>query len=224
MKYVFVDFEMNPIERAYSRERKLYKQEIIEIGAVMLDEDMNEVSSFKSYVKPQYSSEIARKIYELTGITKDDIFYAKTIEVELEAFANWCVKESNDEYVVYAWSENDLKQITNEIDMKSIVISNTLQSVIDSWKDLQLEYDKVIASEKRTGLTRALESLGIYFEGKMHDALDDSRNTATIFKELQNPDQMLASMEEIRSYYSSNTDNKVTLGDLFDFAALGLSL
>ena len=38
MRYVFVDFEMNPINWKYTEQRKQYFQEIIEIGAVMLDE------------------------------------------------------------------------------------------------------------------------------------------------------------------------------------------
>ena len=42
MIYVFVDFEMNMIDSEYKKEKKICKSEIIEIGAVKLDEDYNE--------------------------------------------------------------------------------------------------------------------------------------------------------------------------------------
>ena len=45
MIYVFVDFEMNMIDSEYKKEKKICKSEIIEIGAVKLDEDYNEIDS-----------------------------------------------------------------------------------------------------------------------------------------------------------------------------------
>ena len=39
MKAVFVDFEMNPIGRDQKEARRICKGEIIEIGAVKIDED-----------------------------------------------------------------------------------------------------------------------------------------------------------------------------------------
>ncbi|MGN9136212.1 hypothetical protein ACTNDG_12440 [Clostridium sp. HCP1S3_B4] len=52
MKYIFVDFEMNPIDKKHCNICNKCSREIIEIGAVMLDEDFNKVSSYKSFVKP----------------------------------------------------------------------------------------------------------------------------------------------------------------------------
>ena len=52
MHHIFVDFEMNHIAGQYEEERSFSKMEIVEIGAVMLDEHYQEISSFQSYVKP----------------------------------------------------------------------------------------------------------------------------------------------------------------------------
>ena len=223
MNYIFVDFEMNPIHRKYVAKRKIYKQEIIEIGAIMIDDNLDEISSFKAYVKPKYSEFVTTKITDLTGITSNQLCMASSVGVELENFAKWCIEKSNNEFVVFAWSESDLDQVLNELKLKEITVSENLKRVIDSWQDLQLEYDRVTKSEKQTGLRKALESLGIYFTGKMHDALDDSRNTAIIFRELQNPEQMLANIEEIRSYYTGEHKDSITLGDLIDFSAFQIS-
>ena len=47
--------EMHPVVRAYAEQFAVLKRETIEIGAVMLDENLQEVSSFKEYVHPEYS-------------------------------------------------------------------------------------------------------------------------------------------------------------------------
>ena len=39
MRYIFVDFEMNPVSEKFPEIKKQCKREIIEIGAVMLNEE-----------------------------------------------------------------------------------------------------------------------------------------------------------------------------------------
>ena len=53
-KYVVVDFEMCDVPKGAVREHYNYGTEIIEIGAVLLDDSLNIVDNFKSYVAPQY--------------------------------------------------------------------------------------------------------------------------------------------------------------------------
>ena len=69
MKAVFVDFEMNPIGRDQKEARRICKGEIIEIGAVKIDEDGKEISSYKEYVLPEYTTAMNQTCQELTGIT-----------------------------------------------------------------------------------------------------------------------------------------------------------
>lgn len=49
MKHIVIDLEMNKIARS-SEARKICKSEIIEIGAVMLDENLQEIGNFRTYV------------------------------------------------------------------------------------------------------------------------------------------------------------------------------
>ena len=222
MKYIFIDFEMQQLDKEFKFEKKICKQEIIEIGAIMLDESFCEIDSFKRYVKPQYSKHISRQIIELTGITDNYLFGCKKLETEMNAFAEWCLSYG-DEITVYAWSENDLLQINHEFFLKGISLNLNMQKVIQNWRDLQVSYDSAVGAAKPTSLTRALESLGIYFEGHMHDAVDDSRNTATIFKELSDPEEFQKSIDYIKSFVSdAHKSSGTTLGDLIDFSKLGI--
>ena len=52
MKHIVVDLEMNNIRRK-SEARKICTNEIIEIGASMLDENLWEIGKFQLYVKPE---------------------------------------------------------------------------------------------------------------------------------------------------------------------------
>lgn len=220
MKNVFVDFEMATFGKEYAEQRRIWHQEIIEIGAVMLDESMTEVSSFKKYVKPEFARHISNKIYHLTGI--DDYFLngCNGFQEEMEAFAEWCLS-SGDDVTVYAWSESDLKQIQKEHELKGLIPSEKLSKIIASWKDLQAEYDEAVHAPRATALHKALASIGVDFSGKMHDALDDSRNTAKIYVELSNPEEFQKTVSYIHEY--QETQNCcVTLGDLFDFSKLNL--
>ena len=222
MKYIFVDFEMQKIDKIHKEKRAICKQEIIEIGAIMLDEDYNEISTFKKYVKPAYSEHISRNITELTGITDNYLFCQKDIAFEIEEFAKWCLSY-DDDITVYAWSENDLKQINEEFQLKGIEFSDNMKKLVSNWVDLQAEYDKAVGAERPTSLSKALESIGIYFQGHMHDALDDSRNTATIFKELSDPEGFQESIKYIKGFVYTSTSNKgTTLGDLIDFSKFNI--
>ena len=51
MYKIFVDLEMHPIPRSLKEERKICTQEIIEIGAVKLNEENEEISSFCEFAR-----------------------------------------------------------------------------------------------------------------------------------------------------------------------------
>ena len=71
MNRIFVDLEMHPVAKVYNAQFAVLKTETIEIGAVMLDEDLREISSFKEYVRPDFSDKVYPKYQKLTGITTD---------------------------------------------------------------------------------------------------------------------------------------------------------
>ena len=58
MNYIIVDFEMNPVAGEYKEERQISRSEIIEIGAVIMDESFLVLGEFKTLVKPQFNDSI----------------------------------------------------------------------------------------------------------------------------------------------------------------------
>ena len=69
MKYVVVDLEMNPVSREFRDVRRKMNEEVIEFGAVRLDENFEQEAEFQCYVAPAYGP-IKKHITNLTGITQ----------------------------------------------------------------------------------------------------------------------------------------------------------
>lgn len=49
MNHIFIDFEMNPIEKKHKEARQICTHEIIEMGAVMLDKNYEEICRKNSW-------------------------------------------------------------------------------------------------------------------------------------------------------------------------------
>ena len=72
MVHIVIDLEMNPVSKTFKDVRRYTTDEVIEIGAVKLDDSYNMIDEFQCYVKPQYG-EITKHITKLTGITQETV-------------------------------------------------------------------------------------------------------------------------------------------------------
>ena len=89
MKHIVVDLEMNKVGKEY---RNLgCTMETIEIGAIMLDENFQEISSFRTYVKLEYNTRITSIVRDLTGITYDMVINAPKFDEAIKMFSNRCL-------------------------------------------------------------------------------------------------------------------------------------
>lgn len=216
MRHIVVDLEMNNI-RQKSEARRIFTNETIEIGAVMLDDNLQEIASFRTYVKPEYNDGTVPKISRLTGITDSMVADAPKFREAFRMFTNWCLG-TGDEVTIYAWSDFDYNQITKEMVLKVYELSEEEKSLMATeWTDFQKEFDGHLGFERQISLKLALEMAGIDFSGREHDALDDARNTAEllqIFKDENLFDMTLRKIEETMK--PSSLEN--TLGSMFDLS------
>lgn len=217
MNYIFVDFEMNPVAKEFKAEKKICGREIIEIGAVMLNEALEEVRSYKSYVKPEYSKGVFKRLEELTGVSTAMTAGASTFEDAFQDFVAWCGQE---EYEIYAWSESDLVQVQKEMQLKQVEPTAEITYMCEHWIDFQKIIMDMAKVDKLISLEKALNYCGISFSGRKHDALYDARNTSRLFVESRTSD-LTKCMNFIRDYMTKE-EEKVTLGDMFNFAVFGL--
>lgn len=225
MRHIFVDFEMHPISKEYTEEKINCQNEIIEFGAVMLDEEYNEISSFKKYVKPQYVREICERIVVLTGITAPMLSGAEHFCDAFQEFMLWC-DSADDDYIVYAWSESDLEQLTKEMRLKKLIQNERVKRLLDNWVDFQKEYTELVESKHKLSLLKALDAVGQIYMGNVHDALCDARNTAQLFVISRNTDELFKRLKAVHSTIGDARRGISTfsLGEIFNFDACGYAL
>lgn len=216
MKHIVIDLEMNPINK-YDEARAICKDEIIEIGAVMLDEHLHEIASFRTYVKPEYNKIIEHRITALTGIATEMVQNAPCFREALRMFTHWCLA-CGDDITVYAWSENDYMQISKEMALKNYHAEPVEARILSKpWSDFQHEFDTGLGFDRQLSLKMALDMAGLEFNGRAHDALDDARNTAELLQVFRDEARFNKTLRIIKETMEP-TPCTNTLGDLFDFS------
>lgn len=213
MHKIFIDLEMHPIPHSFSSEREICTQEIIEIGAVKLDDKNQEVGSFCEFVRPSFVKKIYAKYRKLTGISTEDIAEACPFSDILPRFIEWC----GEDYEIYSWSDSDIWQVLNETRLKNIQELPGLQYMFNHWHDFQQEFCDLLHIKKQMNLGRAVTLAGLDFSGREHDGLADARTTSMLYVESRDS----SSFDRLRRLViDAFTGHTFTMGDMFDFGSI----
>jgi len=195
-RYVIVDLEMCMIPACNRTPNRILKNELIQIGAVLLDEDLEVAETYMSYVSPEFGA-IDPFIQRLTGITRSDTANAPNAADALSDFVEWLP----DDAVLVSWSKSDEQQIRNEIKCKSIHVPG-LDKYLDTWIDCQETFGEKMDTARTYKLSEALIISGIdYIDGE-HDALVDARNTAMLFAKMEREPEF-----QLSPFYFGSSDN-----------------
>lgn len=182
MNYVMIDLEMNKIERQQWGEYKL-SSELIEIGAVKMDAQYQEIDRYQTYVHPEYGS-MDQRITELTGITDAKLEGAPLFAEAMDQFRVWI---GNKKTQFYSWSMSDIRQFQMEAAFKQYDRS-FIHQLESHWNDFQEEYSQLLGIEKKIKLDQAVSAADYEFTGAQHAALADAVNTAEILRLSKNPE------------------------------------
>ena len=133
---------------------------------------------------------------------------APTFVAAYEMFVGWCESYGSD-YEVYAWSENDYNQLASEMTLKNYTCEEKMEP-LKRWFDFQKEYVEKLGLERIISLEKALDYAGVSFEGRMHDALCDAKNTAELFAIVRNEERcnvvLKSVMEALQPSVYTNSD------------------
>jgi len=153
------------------------KHEIIEIGAVKLDDHFHIISEFQQFVQPTINCYLTKFCTELTTITQNDLSAAPTLSIVIKQFEAWIVDGSPKVNMV-SWGQFDKTQIIEECTIKKIETS--LESILNQHVNLKSVFAKK-RKMKQCGMNTALKMLDIPLDGCHHRGIDDARNIAKIF-------------------------------------------
>ena len=173
---IFIDLEMNTTDTRLVRRKKL-KNEVIEIGAVRMDDAFHPLDRFRIFVLPQYNVVLERKIYKLTGISNGAVSDAVSLPEALEALEAWC---GSDGYEIYAWSTSDLCQLRKECGFKGI--DSVFLDEMVQWHDFQEDFRQMLGEKNILSLSNAMHRAGLEPEGSLHDASWDAYNSARLME------------------------------------------
>ena len=184
--YIVLDLEWNQGSEYTSNPEIPF--EIIEIGAVKLDQDKNIIDRFSCLVRPQ----VYRKINSITGqvihITMNELRESEVFPDVMNAFLKWC----GSDYIFCTWGTLDLTEL--QINMRYHGMRPLAEGPI-TYLDIQ----KLFSLSKEDGKSRrsleyAVDFFGMEKKDAFHRADNDALYTALVFKKLADP--------EVESHYS----------------------
>jgi len=180
MNLVVVDFEWNQAMRSdspvFNHLPIHLRGEIIEIGAVRLNDDYSVGEEFTMDVRPEYFRQMHYQVKKITGFDKERLSNGVPFPEACAAFREFC----GDDVVFLTWGSDD-----RSIFEQNIIIHDLDWDWIDEWINLQLIYNVQTGGNKnQRSLADAMEHFEIPQTRVAHDALGDAYNTALVTTKL----------------------------------------
>ncbi len=190
--YIVFDLEWNQCPSGKDNEVTGVPFEVIEIGAVKLDERWQVVDTFRRYIKPQlydrintYTSEVINITMEL--LNEQGMSFVKACS----EFLGWCGLD----YTFVIWGDSDLVELQRNMSYYK------MESPLDFplyYLDAQKIYSICCDDGKsRVALKHAVEQLDLDVEEEFHDALSDSVYTTKVIQKIN--------MDYGKRFYSIDT-------------------
>ncbi len=190
MAFIIIDLEFNNLEEIQKYFPNIFKEnpnlesvaldnEIIEIGAIKLDNYMKPLKELKMYIKPSAIPVLNPKISAITNISEEDLKDGLTFEEGIEELS----KLIDEGDIICSWAKDDIIEIINN----ALYYNYNNLNWLKNYLDLQEYSTKILGKKKSLSLKNALEELKIKVDNnKLHDALNDALYTSEVFKRIYN--------------------------------------
>lgn len=184
MDYIVLDLEWNQCPYGKHREDPRLPFEIIEIGAVKLDENYRRKSEFHEIIRPVIYKKLHHCTRSVIHMTEEDFEGKRTFPEAFTDFRKWC----GDDPVFCTWGPGDL------VELQRNVAWNIRKKLLpDDWpypfpffyRDVQKIFSYVYEDHReRRSLRWAVEFLNIPQKEDFHDAFSDASYTAMVLSRL----------------------------------------
>ena len=170
--YIVLDLEWNqPLNPDSAiREPFFFDSEIIEIGALRLDERFRETGSFKTFIRPRFYPHMNGDVVQLTKIRAQDLEKAPEFPRAYADFMEWC----GENCCLCTWGPDDIPVLMDNL------LMHGMDAEMPCCYDLQRIFGhEIMRDDRQCSLERAMELLKLTPD-RAHDALNDARNTVQI--------------------------------------------
>lgn len=188
MNYIVLDLEWNQCPQGKKNEDPKLPFEIIEIGAVKLNEKREIVSRFHRLIHPRVYKEIHFMTKQIIHITMKDLRNGVGFPKACKDFLKWC----GEDFVFCTWGNLDLYELQRN--MKYYGWGNTFHGPV-KYYDIQKFFSILYEDGKsRSNLKAAVEYLNIEESIQYHSALNDAIYTAKVVQRID--------FDKVKSNYS----------------------
>lgn len=189
MQYIVLDLEWNQPTSynsiAFRRSGGKLLFEIIQIGAVRLNEKMQVTDSFSSFVHPVCYTRLNPRITKITHIEQEDLEEAPEFCEAVADFAAWC----GEDYALLTWGCDDVSVFDQNMQYYQCGVK------LAPMYDMQRLFSHIKGTGKdRMGLKVAMDSLEIEPDEEQrpfHNAVNDAYYTARVFQTFEEPEKVL---------------------------------
>lgn len=172
MKYIVIDLEATCWRK---EDPNRQPHEIIEIGAVLLDENYEYINEFDKFIKPIDNPILTEYCKDLTSIKQEDVDSAQKLPAVIAHLKEWLGDTEN--IIFCSWGLFDKEQLLKDCDRHLIDYPFNDQHI-----NIKTEFSRIMKRTKKMGLRKALRILDMQFEGTQHRGIDDAKMIAKVFK------------------------------------------
>lgn len=169
MNYIIFDLELN--SKPF---KNRHPNEIIEIGAVKLSENLEIAGTFQSFVKPKMHKKLFKLIKQKTDIQQEDINNAEDFKCVLTKFREWI----DEDYILCSWGYDDIHHMRSNCKLNSLS-TKWIKKCFDVQKQFSKRFG--LPPGQVSSLQNALTALDITLCENLHRAEIDAEYTTGIF-------------------------------------------
>ena len=210
MYYITLDLEWNQAyaQKAMAVQKQLscrLRGEVIQIGAVKLDEHMHVCGSYSVIIRPKYFRHMHRQVEKLTGISQAMVDGGMPLPEAVVGFRRFC----GEDFAFLTWGPDDIPMLKDNFrihDLSTVWLDRTY--------DMQIMFNRQTDGlSKQRSLEYAMEHFGISMNLPAHDALNDAYFTALVAQKLDIPRGMREYDETQGQYLLSDVIGDADGGD-----------
>lgn len=176
MNYIVMDLEWNQSNTGLEEEIEVLPFEIIEIGAIKLNDKGVMMSEFNQLIKPSVYREMHQITSKLIHLQMQELERGKPFEQVMTEFLSWC---GEDSYLFCTWGNLDLLELQRNMKFYHMTpMSNGPIAFLDVQKLFSLAYED---GKSRRALEYAVDLKKVEKDIPFHRAFSDAYYTAKIF-------------------------------------------
>ncbi|KUO78516.1 MAG: exonuclease [Desulfosporosinus sp. BRH_c37] len=177
MNYIVFDLEFNMFFKFKESDlaNPELKNEIIQIGAVKLNEALETISSFDLIIKPVIYRRMNPYVKRKTHINTSRVVQGTPFLKAIESFHSWV----GDDSVLCSWGHDDILALRD-----NCLFFGYKMLAFDKFINIQQIYMKYGSLSNQPSLESAVEGLEIEVSNPFHDALSDAFYTVDIFRKV----------------------------------------